>query len=443
VSLSLYLLAALIIQPPAPPAKKPATVVRQTLKSGLRLIVAERPDAPLCALDLRVRVGVGDETEKTNGMAHAVEHLVFKGTADRKPGELDAAVEGLGGELSARTTRDATQFSVSLPASGWREALSELSQMTLKAAFRAEDWSAERPVIESERAYLRTDAARTGVAALSGTLWAEGEPYGLPLLGTPVGLRGYGADDLRLFWKEHYVPANMTLVVAGPVKADEVARAAEELFVGYPPGDPEPPRERPLRRSVPREKPGRTTATGGLADAQTVTLLLGWPTAPAADAHAQATLQLLAELLAPTPDSGRLAGPLVLARGVARSAVVEVQAQRAGGVFFLAVATSKKSASTLEEELRSQLMRVAEDGFSEAELALARASLRARVLAEESNVEKLAARLALYDSLDASEAADATLQKLATITSAELVRTLRLLLKTEAPASVLIEGGHP
>jgi zinc protease len=438
VSFSLCLLAALIIQPPAPPAKKPASVVRQTLKSGLRLIVAERPDASLCALDLRVRVGVGDETEKTSGMAHAVEHLVFKGTADRKPGELDAAVEALGGELSARTTRDATQFSVSLPASGWREALGELSQMTLKAAFRAEDWSAERPVIESERAFLRTDAARAGLSALSGTLWAEGEPYGLSLLGTSGGLRGYGADDLRLFWKEHYVPAKMTLVVAGPVKAEEVARAAEELFAA----EPEPPHERPLRRAVPREKPGRTSATGGLSDSQTATLLLGWPTAPAADAHSQAILLLLAELLAPTSDSGRLAGPLVLARGVARSALAEVQLQRAGSVFVLVAVATKKSALTLEDELRSQLMRVAEDGFSDAELTFARAAVRARILAEESNVEKLAARLALFDSLDAPEAADATLQKLGTVTAAELARTLRGFSKTESSTSVLVEGGQ-
>ncbi len=411
-------------------------MVRQTLKSGLRLIVAERPDASLCALDLRVRVGVGDETEKNSGMAHAVEHLVFKGTADRRPGEIDATVEALGGELSARTTRDATQFSVSLPASGWREALGELAALSLKAAFRAEDWSAERPVIESERAYLRIDATRAGLSALSGALWAEGEPYGFSLLGTSVGLRGYGADDLRLFWKEHYVPSKMTLVVAGPVKAEEVARAVEELFAS----ELESPAERPLRRAVPREKPGQTSVTGGLSDSLAATLLLGWPTPPAADAHAQATLLLLAELLAPTPDAGRLAGPLVLARGVARSAIAEVQVQRAGGVFLLSATTTKKQAPALEGELRSQLQRIAEDGFTEPEILFARASVRARILAEESNIEKLAARLALFDSLDAPEAADATLQKLGTITATDLVRTLRLFLKAEAPASVRVEG---
>ncbi len=411
-------------------------MVRQTLKSGLRLIVAERPDASLCALDLRVRVGVGDETEKTSGMAHAVEHLVFKGTADRRPGEIDATVEALGGELSARTTRDATQFSVSLPASGWHEALGELAALSLKAAFRAEDWSAERPVIESERAYLRIDATRAGLSTLSGALWAEGEPYGFSLLGTSVGLRGYGADDLRLFWKEHYVPSKMTLVVAGPVKAEEVARAVEELFAS----EVESPAERPLRRAVPREKPGQTSVTGGLSDSLAATLLLGWPTPPAADAHAQATLLLLAELLAPTPDSGRLAGPLVLARGVARSAIAEVQVQRAGGVFLLSATTTKKQAPALEGELRSQLQRIAEDGFTEPEILFARASVRARILAEESNIEKLAARLALFDSLDAPEAADATLQKLGTITATDLVRTLRLFLKAEAPASVRVEG---
>jgi zinc protease len=439
VTLSLVVLAALIIQPPAPPAKKPeknGSIVRQTLRSGLRLIVAERPGARLCTLDLRVRVGVGDEIERTSGMAHAVEHLVFKGSADRQPGQIDSAMETLGGELSARTTRDSTQFTATVPGPAWRGALTELSELTLKAAFRSEDWTAERPVIEGERALLAADPVRTGLASLAGALWSAGEPYGLPLLGTTARLRGYSADDLRLFWKAHYTPAKMTLAIAGPVKAEEVARAVEELFVA----EPEPPQERELRRAVPREGARALAATGGIVDAATRTLLLGWPTPPTADAHSQAVLLLLAELLAPAPDAGRLAGPLVRARPVARSISIDVQFQRAGGLFVLTASASRKAALTLEEELRQQLKRISEDGFSEEEVTLAKAAVRARLLAEGGSVETLAARLALFDSLDAPEAADAMVQRLSTVTPMELTRALKLFLKDEARTSVLVGG---
>ncbi|MGC4044014.1 MAG: pitrilysin family protein [Armatimonas sp.] len=440
MTLSLIALAALIIQPPAPAPKKPekpsSSIVRQTLRSGMRLIVAERPNARLCTLDLRVRVGVGDEIERTNGMAHAVEHMVFKGSADRQPGKIDNAVETLGGELSARTTRDATQFTTTVPAVAWQGALTELSELTLKAAFRAEDWAAERPVIESERALLNTDPVRTGIGALAGAIWDKGEPYSLPLLGTPDRLRGYSADDLRLFWRKHYLPSHMTLAIAGPVKADEVARAVEALFAA----EPEAPMERELRRAVPREGALALTATGGIVDAPTNTLVLGWPTPPAADAHSQAVLLLLAELLAPAPDAGRLAGPLVRARPIARSITAEIQLQRSGGMFVLTAIAPKKGAEVLEEELRSQLKRISEDGFSEDEVIVAQAAVRARLLAEEGSVETLAARLALYDSLDAADSADAIVQRLSMVTATELTRAIRLFLKEEGRTRVLVGG---
>lgn len=439
MTLSLIALAALIIQPPAPAPKKPekpASFVRQTLRSGLRLIVAERPNARLCTLDLRVRVGVGDEIERTNGMAHAVEHMVFKGSADRKPGQIDNAIEALGGELSARTTRDATQFTTTVPAAGWQNALTELSELTTKAVFRAEDWEAERPVIESERALLSTDPVRTGIGALSGAIWEKGEPYGLPLLGTPDRLRGYTADDLRLFWRKHYVPSHMTLVIAGPVKADEVARAVETRFAA----EPEAPMARELRRAVPREGVLILTATGGIVEAPTNTLILGWPTPPAADAHSQAVLLLLAELLSPMPDSGRLSGPLVRARPLARSITAEIQLQRAGGMFVLTAVAPKKGFEVVEEELRSQLQRISEDGFSDDEVVVAQAAVRARLLAEEGSVETLAARLALFDSLDAPESADAIVQRLTAVTATELTRAVRLFLKEEGRTRVLVGG---
>jgi predicted Zn-dependent peptidase len=101
----------------APPAP---SVQRRTLPSGIRVIVAEQPGTELAALDLRVRVGSGAETPAENGTAHFIEHLLFKGTGTRKPGEIDLAIEKLGGELKAQTARDATRFAVVLPAENWR-----------------------------------------------------------------------------------------------------------------------------------------------------------------------------------------------------------------------------------------------------------------------------------------------------------------------------------
>lgn len=424
--------------PPTTPASTAPTVVRQTLPGGLRLIVAERPDAEVVALDFRVQVGVGDETPETSGMAHAVEHLVFKGTADRLPGQLDAAVETLGGELSARTTRDFTQFQVAVPNESWKGALQELGGMVFKPAFRQEDWAAERAVIRAERAIHRTEAGRAGLAALLERLWSADEPYGWPLMGTDGALERYTADDLHVFYQTHYVPSKMILAVAGPVKAKEVAEAVEALIPrdASLPADPAT-----LRRAVPRwgELAGRRAELPtGFDGAAQSTLQIAWPTTPVGDARAGALLATLAEILAGGGDRGRLSTALMGEKPLALSLSADALPQRGGGVFLLEATALPKNLPALEKSLLAELIRIREDGVTPAEIDAARAAVRARVRADESRVTTLASRLALYEALDASEALSGFDAQLDRLTPADLTAALALFARDDSRAVALI-----
>ena len=431
-----------IISRPAPPAPAPS-LVRQTLKGGLRLIVAERPEAEVVALDLRVEVGIADETPETSGMAHAVEHLVFKGTADRLPGQLDGAVEALGGELTARTTRDFTQFQASATKDGWQATLTELAGMVFKPAFRQEDWTAERKVIRSEMAIHRTDPGRVGLASLLERLWSPEEPYGWPLMGRWEGLQKYSADDLHVFCQRRYVPSKMVLVVAGPVKAEEVARAVEALI----PRDAPPPSEpAPLRRAVPRwgDVAGRRAEVqGGLDETGLTRLLIAWPTTPVGDVRAQALLSVLAELLASGPGQGRLAGALAGEKRLALSVAADALPQRGGGVFLIEAVSSARDAAALEKALLAQLVRIREDGFSAAELDAARRAVRARIRADESRVSTLAGRLALYESLDAPEVLAGFDSQLDALTVEDLLRALPLFTRDDSRAIAVVQKKAP
>ena len=425
--------------PPTPPQAAPISLVRQTLPGGLRLVVAERPDAEVVALDLRVQVGIADETPTTAGMAHAIEHLVFKGTADRLPGQLDGAVEALGSELTARTTRDFTQFQASASRDAWKPVLAELAGMVFKPAFRQDDWAAERAVIRAELAIHRSETARAGLAGLLERLWAPEEPYGWSLMGSAAGLQKYAADDLHVFYQKHYVPSKMVLVVAGPVKAEEVEKAVEALLPREVPALTEP---EPLRRAVPRWGSAdgrRALVRGGLQEAEVAMLLVGWPTTPVGDVRAGALLAVLAELL-DGGGRGRLSTALVAEKRLAHSLTVETLPQRGGGVFLMELSASSEKLPALEKALYAELIRLREDGFTEAELDAARSAVRARIRADESRPASLASRLALYETLDAADFLSGFDAQLDRLTLADLTGALALFARDDSRAVAVVRG---
>lgn len=415
VPLAAASVASIISSPQAARAAENGEVTRRTLPSGLRVIVAERPGTGLVALDMRVREGSGAETPATSGTAHFVEHLVFKGTDTRKPGDIDRAIELLGGELTAQTTRDATRYAVMLPVGdslgspGWQGALEVMADMLRHPAFRAADVAAEKPVILAEMAIVRTEPMRAGSAALatSGGLFAAGEPYRLPLMGTAENVRQMTPDALRAFWKRAYRPDDMTLAVTGDVRADDVFDAASRLF----PADPAAPPDEPA--AAPPTPAGTADAAPAVvrvpADADgprrdLVTVLLGFR-APAATETDDAVLSALLPLLADGSggagggESGRLAEALVQRQKLALSVSADLVDQRQGGMVVLAATGRRADAARLEAALRGALRKLPEDGFTAADAAAGVSAVLAARAGEAASLDRLAARLALADVL--------------------------------------------
>lgn len=428
---------------PAKPVPAAGTPLRRVLPSGLRLIVVERPEATLAAVSLAVRVGSGDEDPVRAGTLHVIEHLVFKGSPQRAPGEFDALIEGAGGELGARTLRDATLFEVTLPAAGWKTALRLLAELTLQPAFRPEDLEAEKKVVASEIALEQLDPLRAGLARVSEALFAPGEPYAHPLVGTISQVERLTVEDLRAVHTACYRPARMTLCLVGPVSAQEVWQEADRLF--------EAPKAlpvlRPLRLALPapgkRPEGGLRTPRDPYAAQRTLTtLVLGWPTPPAADLSSLAGLTLLAELLV-QGESGRLAGPLIHQQEAALRLSAELVVQRCGGLFLLGVTATPRQAARLEELTLDQLRRVQEDGFSEAEVAAARAAVLGRIATERASVDGLARRLLLYDALDVPGLEEEVEKRLPEVQGELLQGLMRTLLYPSNRAAVFLGPGDP
>jgi predicted Zn-dependent peptidase len=206
------------------------SVSRFQIANGLQIIVERVPNAPLTAIEVWVRAGVAHETAETSGVAHLLEHLLFRGAVGSPPDALDSAFENAGGILDASTERDWTRFRASVLPDRWREPLQTLLRSLLNPTLPADALEKERRLIlHDEYALHYADPIRPARYALFAERFPN-HPYGLPLLGNPDTLARLSVEAVRQFYQAHYRPDRMVVVVVGAVEPDAVRRAAEEVF---------------------------------------------------------------------------------------------------------------------------------------------------------------------------------------------------------------------
>lgn len=397
----LCLFAPALVAAPVPAAP----IVRRTLPSGVHLIVAPRPDARLVALEIRVRgAGSGAETAEENGLAHAIEHMVFKGSGDSAPGAFDAAFERMGGEVSAQTDRVSTAYRVVVLPEHAEAALTLLLQMLTKPALRDSDWARERTVIEREMGVAQSDPVKQGLQALAQTAYPN-DAHGQPIMGSPANVARFSANDLRAFHAAHYLPAHFTVSVCGAVSADAVAK----VLAGLPAGNVAeataspatlPEIGEPRRAPLP---PAEAQSPRKLA-----TLTLGFPVLPlASDPKRAAVYDVLAALLA-RGGGGLLparfrAAPSLETFGV--DAGYETQADTA--LFVVRATGTPRNIGLVEDALMDALTGLAQrlaDGdtatFAD-DLAGAKAAVISDVLYGIETVEGAARREAFLDTINA------------------------------------------
>jgi predicted Zn-dependent peptidase len=176
------------------------------------------------AVGLWVGVGGRYEPELVSGVAHFIEHLLFKGTRKRTAREISEAVEGIGGYLNAFTTEEHTCFHARAHASRFEDLLDVLTDMFLNSRFALADISKERDVIKEEIAMYRDQPAQLVHDLLHETLWPN-QPLGRALTGTEKSLDRIRQNELLEFFHANYAAPNTVLAVAGPLRHADVVRA--------------------------------------------------------------------------------------------------------------------------------------------------------------------------------------------------------------------------
>jgi len=196
-----------------------------TLDNKLQYLLEERKNTGVVAIQIWVRVGSWHEHEKIAGITHFIEHLIFKGTEKLKVNEMPSRIEALGGQVNAFTSYDNTVYHIVIPKNAFREGFELLADTVNNPAFPEEEIAKEKKVILEEIKMGEDDPQRKLFKELFSLSYSE-IPYGRPIIGYDHTVNGITKEDIVLYYKTHYVPENVVLVVVGDFQKQE----AEELI---------------------------------------------------------------------------------------------------------------------------------------------------------------------------------------------------------------------
>jgi predicted Zn-dependent peptidase len=338
------------------------------LPSGIRLVTETMADVRSVAVAYWVGTGSRDEPDELAGASHFLEHLLFKGTESRSAAAIAEALDEVGGDCNAFTTKEYTTFYVRLLSEHLPLGLDILSEIMWAPALRPSDVDAERTVILDE-ILMHADEP----ADLAAELWQSSlfpaHSLGRDTLGTPGTVAELDAGDIRRFFEHHYRPDNMVVSVAGDCTHEGVAADLERRFTGVP-GGSGPTRLAPDDRTRALQVVRRPT--------EQAHLVYGARSVSRYDERRWA-LSVLNHVLGGGLSS-RLFRKVREERGLAYSVWSERAAYQDAGSLAVVVGTAPEHVDEVLRIVTGELELLAEHGITERELAVAKGNLRAELL---------------------------------------------------------------
>ena len=193
-----------------------------TLKNGLRVVLAPC-EAQSVAFGLFVASGSRNETGKTAGISHFIEHMLFKGTPTRTPLQITQSIEGRGGNFNACTSEESTVYYTHMPYEYLEESVDILSDMYLHASLPADEFAREKQVVIEEIKMYADEPDSVAMENLQLALFPASR-LGAPVAGSAESLTPMRPVDLKRYIRSHYLPSNTVAVVVGRFEPDEAVK---------------------------------------------------------------------------------------------------------------------------------------------------------------------------------------------------------------------------
>jgi zinc protease len=374
------------------PAAAEVPVTTFTLENGLDVVVIEDHRAPVVVQMIWYRVGAADEPAGHSGIAHFLEHLMFKGTEKVAPNAFSGIVEAQGGDDNAFTSWDYTAYFQRIAADRLDLVMEMEADRMRNLRLTEDDVATERQVILEERAQ-RTDSDPG--ALLTEQMRAAqfmNSPYGIPVIGWRHEMEALSREDALSYYQRFYAPNNATLVIAGDVTPDKVKELAEKHYGPLKPSDGIVPRERP--QEPPQLAERRITLADERVSEPYVFRSYLAPERNPGDQKEAAALTVLAELLGGNGQTSVLARALQFDRQVAvySSAFYDGTSIDDATFGLVVVPAPDVSLETIEGDLDRVLEEFLKTGPDPAALERIRTQVRASEIYARDDVQSLANR---------------------------------------------------
>jgi predicted Zn-dependent peptidase len=359
-------------------------VQKSILDNGTTVLIDRMQDVRSFALGFFVAAGSGDEPQARQGISHFLEHVLFKRTRRRSTVQIARAIDRLGGDVDAFTTKEYTGFYVHTLDSRLSEALDLMGDVVLSPAFESVDIEVERGVILEELGEANDNPDDLVHEMFVRSFWRS-HPLGAPILGSAETVQSIGLADLYRYYRSRYRPENLIVSVAGHVRIRECLAEIERLF------------RRRASRSAGREAIEKRAARPrghqdlllksrrGLGQAH---LCLGVE-GPSQSSERRFAASLL-DIVLGGGMSSRLFQEVREKRGLAYSIASSLNSFRLGGYETISAACAPKNLARLLEVTLREVKRLKREGVRPRELAWAKENLKGNMmLALESTVSRM------------------------------------------------------
>lgn len=345
------------------------TTRHDRLDNGLTVLTERVPSVRSVSLGVWVKIGSRFEEPAQAGISHFIEHMLFKGTTTRSAQEIAFAIDAMGGQLDAFTTKEHACYYANVLDVRAPDAFELVSDIVLNPLFEAHEMERERAVILEELAAVEDAPEELLWEEFIATFWLD-HPLGIPVLGTKETIESLSREDLRAFFQRAYEPSNVVVAAAGHLDHDEVMDLVEGRFGGLE------NHSVPLELSPPR--PFQHFRILRKEELEQVHVAVGCPAPPAAEEGRYAAFLLNAVLGGSI--SSRLFQRIREEHGLAYSVYSALETYADAGCFWIYAGTRADAAATVLELIIEELGVLRELPVSGDELSRMKENLKGNVI---------------------------------------------------------------
>jgi len=362
-----------------------------SFENGLQTMFEKRDNTGVVAAQIWVKVGSKYEDKKVAGITHFIEHLIFKGTEKLKGNAFATRIESLGGSVNAFTSYDNTVYHIIIPKKAFEEGLDLLIESVKNPAFPGDEIEKERKVVLEEIKMGEDDPQRKLFNALFSISY-QGHPYGRPVIGFNETVKGITRADILDYYKAHYTPDNMTVVIVGDFDEEKTKEIIRKTLGGK---KGKAPQGSSVENTATKQEDANVRVIE--KDVRENYLAFSYPIPQISHKDIPA-LEVLGTILA-DGDSSRLVESLKREKGIVTNIASYIFSPKESGLFVIYATFGAGEYDPIVREIDGELEKIKSGKISDWEMEKAKNMIKASYVYSEETVQGKAQRIGNFQTL--------------------------------------------